>query len=116
MHRSSWCGLGFLCVFGVHVFCAQIRRDFAELFEGGFEVFDNFLGENIGIGKVVGLFETFVAAFKPSLPTLFSFTSNGVPLKWHQKNSLIEIRFSSVRGVALGKFSLANRIKSSGVL
>jgi len=27
------------------------------LLEGGFEVFDDFLGENVGIGKVVGFFE-----------------------------------------------------------
>jgi hypothetical protein len=27
------------------------------LFEGGFEVFDDFLGENVGIGKIVALFE-----------------------------------------------------------
>jgi len=26
------------------------------LFEGGFEVFDDLLGENIGIGEVVGFF------------------------------------------------------------
>jgi hypothetical protein len=51
----------FLCLFGIHVFCAQIRGDFTELFEGGFEVFDNFLGENIGIGEIVGFFQTFVA-------------------------------------------------------
>jgi len=36
----------------------QIRRDFTELFEGGFEVVDDFLGENVGIGKIVGVFET----------------------------------------------------------
>jgi len=29
------------------------------LFEGGFKVFDDFLGENIG--EIVGLFETFVS-------------------------------------------------------
>jgi hypothetical protein len=43
------------------VFCAQIRGDFAELLEGGFEVFDDFLSEDIGVGKVVGLFQAFVA-------------------------------------------------------
>jgi hypothetical protein len=35
----------------------------AELFERGFEVVDGFLGENVGIGKIVGDFEAFV--FKP---------------------------------------------------
>jgi hypothetical protein len=40
----------------------------------------------------------------------------GTYLKWDQKNSLIETRSSTVRGVALGKVSLANRIKSSGAL
>jgi hypothetical protein len=31
------------------------------LFEGGFEVVDDFLGEHVGVGKIVGVFETFVA-------------------------------------------------------
>jgi len=31
------------------------------LFEGGFEVFDDFLRENLGIGKIVGVFEALVA-------------------------------------------------------
>jgi hypothetical protein len=35
--------------------------DFAELFQGGFLVFDDFLGEHIGIGKAVGFFEAFVS-------------------------------------------------------
>jgi hypothetical protein len=30
------------------------------LFEGGLQVFDDFLSENIGIGEVVGFFETFI--------------------------------------------------------
>ena len=50
-------------------------RDFAELFEGSFEVIGGFLGENVGIGKIVGFFETFVsepeddeAQKRPALP------------------------------------------------
>jgi hypothetical protein len=35
--------------------------DLAELLEGGFEVVDDFLGENVGIGKIVGVFEAFVS-------------------------------------------------------
>jgi len=35
-------------------------RDFAELFEGDVEIFHDFLGENVGIGKIVGFFEAFV--------------------------------------------------------
>jgi len=31
------------------------------LFEGGFEVFDDLLSENVGIRKIVGLFEAFVS-------------------------------------------------------
>jgi hypothetical protein len=42
MHRSSSCGFGFLCLFDIYVFCVQIRGDFAELLEGGFEIFDDF--------------------------------------------------------------------------
>jgi len=39
----------------------EIIRDFAELFEGGFEVFDDFLGGNVRVGQVVGFFEGFVS-------------------------------------------------------
>jgi hypothetical protein len=31
------------------------------LFQGGFEVVDDFLGENVGIGNIVGVLEDFVA-------------------------------------------------------
>jgi hypothetical protein len=31
------------------------------LFAGGFAVFDDLLGQNVGIGKVVGFFEALVA-------------------------------------------------------
>jgi len=31
------------------------------LFEGGLEVSDDFPGENVGIGKIVGVFEAFVS-------------------------------------------------------
>jgi len=31
------------------------------LFEGGFEILDDFLGENVGVGKTVGVFEAFVS-------------------------------------------------------
>jgi hypothetical protein len=31
------------------------------LFEGGFEVFDDFLSQHVGIGEIVGFFETFVS-------------------------------------------------------
>ena len=30
----------------------SLRGDFAELFEGGFEVIDDFLGENVGIDTI----------------------------------------------------------------
>lgn len=39
------------------IFSPQVSRDFAELFQGGFEIFDGFLGKNVGIGEFVGLFE-----------------------------------------------------------
>jgi hypothetical protein len=39
-----------------------------------------------------------------------------VHLKWDQKNSLIETCSSGVRGVALGKVSFTNRIKSKRAL
>jgi hypothetical protein len=31
------------------------------LFEGGFEVFDDILGQHIGTGEVIGFFECFVS-------------------------------------------------------
>jgi hypothetical protein len=31
------------------------------LFEGGFEVIDDFLGENVGVGEIVRVFEAFVS-------------------------------------------------------
>jgi len=34
------------------------------LFEGGFEVVNDFLGQNVGVGKIVGLFEAFVSKLK----------------------------------------------------
>jgi hypothetical protein len=34
------------------------------LFQGGFEVFHDFLGENVGIGKIVGFLQRFVSARK----------------------------------------------------
>jgi hypothetical protein len=37
------------------------QRDFAELFQGGFQVLDDLLGENLGIGKVIGVFEVLVS-------------------------------------------------------
>jgi hypothetical protein len=37
-------------------FSGQVLGDLTELFESGFEVFDDFLGENVSTGKVVGCF------------------------------------------------------------
>ena len=37
----------------ITLFGTEIDRDFIKLFEGGFEVYDDLLGEHIGIGKVV---------------------------------------------------------------
>jgi hypothetical protein len=31
------------------------------LFQGGFEVFDDFLGDNVRLGEIVGLFQAFVS-------------------------------------------------------
>jgi len=36
------------------------------LFEGGFEIFDDFLSEKIGLGEVVGFFEALVSEPKKS--------------------------------------------------
>ena len=41
----------------------QISGDLGELGEGGLEVFDDFCGDDIGIGKVGAVFEAFV--FEP---------------------------------------------------
>ena len=36
-------------------------RGLVGLFTSGFEVVDDFLGENVGIGKIVGVFEAFIS-------------------------------------------------------
>ena len=46
---------------GTHAFSTPVSRDLMELFERGFEVFDDFLGGNVGIGKVLGVIEAFVS-------------------------------------------------------
>jgi len=51
----------FLSLFELHRFSTQVTRDFTELFEGGFEVFDDFLSEDIGIGEIVEFFEALVS-------------------------------------------------------
>ena len=49
-------------LFGFGGLSTQVCGDFAELFEGSFEVFDNFLGQNVGIGKIAGFFEVFISS------------------------------------------------------
>jgi hypothetical protein len=49
-----------------HFGIGALTGDFAQLFEGGFEVFDDFLGENVGLGKVIGLFEALSRSHKTS--------------------------------------------------
>jgi len=39
----------------------KVRGDFAESFEGGIDIFDDFLHEHVELGKLVGLFETLIA-------------------------------------------------------
>ena len=46
----------FLAIGDRSIHCA-----FAELFEGGFEIFDDFLVEDVRIGELVGFFEAFVS-------------------------------------------------------
>ena len=43
------------------MFPTQIRDDFAELLKGGFEVFDDFLGKDVRIGKIVGFVRAIVS-------------------------------------------------------
>ena len=52
MHFVGLAGSAFL---GFYSLASQVCGDFAELFEGGFQVFHDFLGENVGIGKIVGV-------------------------------------------------------------
>jgi hypothetical protein len=40
----------------------QAVRDFAELFEGGFEVIGDFLHEPVGLGKIAGFFAALLAS------------------------------------------------------
>ena len=41
----------------------QISCDFGELREGGLEIFDNFLSDDVGIGEIRAVFQAFV--FEP---------------------------------------------------
>jgi hypothetical protein len=45
-----------------------VYDDSAELFERGFEVFDDFLSKNVGVGEIVRFFEAFVSDQKVSGP------------------------------------------------
>jgi hypothetical protein len=45
---------------------SQICGDFTELFKGGFEIFNDCLGKNIGIGKIGRFFQAFVSEQKMS--------------------------------------------------
>jgi hypothetical protein len=49
---------------------SRVLRDFAELVEGGFEIFDDFLGENVGIGEVVDSSRLSSRSQKMARPTL----------------------------------------------
>ena len=42
---------------------SEITRNQAELLDGGFEIVDDFLGDDVGVGKVRGVFEAVV--FEP---------------------------------------------------
>ncbi|OGP20767.1 MAG: hypothetical protein A2038_09920 [Deltaproteobacteria bacterium GWA2_57_13] len=48
-------------LFGFYSLASQVVCDLTELFEGGFEVIDDSLAEDIRIGKIVGLFEALVS-------------------------------------------------------
>jgi hypothetical protein len=48
-------------LFRFEIRSTRVIRDFTELFEGGFEVLDDFPGENVWIGKIVGVFEAFIS-------------------------------------------------------
>ena len=43
-------------LFDFRAISGQVGSDFAELFERGLKVFDDFLGENVGIGEIIGFF------------------------------------------------------------
>jgi hypothetical protein len=39
----------------------KVAGDFAELFERSFEIYDDLLCENVGVGKIVGVFKAFIS-------------------------------------------------------
>jgi hypothetical protein len=51
----------YLLIFLCRVASRKVHGDFAELFERGFDVLDDFLGKNIETGKIVGFPEAFVS-------------------------------------------------------
>ena len=54
----------FLSLFEFYRFSTQATRDSTELFEGGFAVFDDFLGQTSGSGRSFGLVDAFVSKSK----------------------------------------------------
>ena len=46
-------------------FPTQVRSDLAESFEGGFEVIDDFLGEDVGISNITPLIQAFQFPVQP---------------------------------------------------
>ena len=72
----------------------HIRGNLGELGEGGLEVFDDFGGDHIGIGKVGAVFEAFV--FEPE------------PSRWEvsEANGRAKSRLSGSEGVNMSRFRL----------
>jgi hypothetical protein len=68
--------LSYSCVHSSFSLITYVRRDFAELFEGGFEVFDDLLGEDIGVGKILGFFQAFVPEARRCRGWLFAVMSS----------------------------------------
>jgi hypothetical protein len=56
------------------VFCAKSAGDSARLFQGRFEIFGDFLSEDIGIGKIIRFFEASTSE-PEDIPTEFTTVS-----------------------------------------
>jgi hypothetical protein len=59
-----------LLIFFCKNISVEVGCDFTDQFEGGFELFDDFLRKYIGIGEIVGIFQAFVSKCKDVEPGL----------------------------------------------
>ena len=72
----------------------QVCSDFGKLGEGGLEVFDDFGGDDVGIGEIGAVFERFI--LQPDLNPLGAENETGRaerPTSWEARSPDVEVDF-----------------------